>query len=248
MRTNHLLPVLFALFLCTLTASSQTEEEMVLVEGNARISSFYIDKYELTVAQFKKFVEATGYVTVAEKNGGGYQYDFDNLYDIILNEGHFYDYRYYVKNDKRFEKINVANLPANNLCPIDAYAYARWAGKRLLTYEEWLYAAKGGKFSQNFTYSGSSKAKEVAWYDKNSQDRLHEVGQLSPNELGIYDMSGNLREIVEFKQGDSTVFRFMGGDYGSSPEFLQFEMYGTLLKDDIPMYFIGFRFARDVEK
>ena len=65
---------------------------------------------------------------------------------------------------------------------------------RLPTEAEWEYAARGGKNSQGFKYSGSNNIDEVAWYYHNSEDQLHPVAQKKPNELGIYDMSGNVRE------------------------------------------------------
>ena len=65
---------------------------------------------------------------------------------------------------------------------------------RLPTEAEWEYAARGGKNSQGFKYSGSNNIDEVAWYYYNSGDQLHPVAQKKPNELGIYDMSGNVRE------------------------------------------------------
>jgi formylglycine-generating enzyme required for sulfatase activity len=67
-------------------------------------------------------------------------------------------------------------------------------GYRLLTEAEWEYAAKGGKLSQNYLYSGSNSLDEVAWYKANSGGKTHPVGQKQPNELGIYDMTGNVRE------------------------------------------------------
>ena len=65
---------------------------------------------------------------------------------------------------------------------------------RLPTEAEWEYAARGGNKSNGYKYSGSNSIGEVAWYDGNSGNVTHEVGTKAPNELGIYDMSGNVWE------------------------------------------------------
>ena len=65
---------------------------------------------------------------------------------------------------------------------------------RLPTEAEWEYAARGGKKSRGCQYSGSNNLSDVAWYGNNSGDETHAVGTKQPNELGIYDMSGNVRE------------------------------------------------------
>lgn len=65
---------------------------------------------------------------------------------------------------------------------------------RLPTEAEWEYAARGGKRSKGFKYAGSNHLEDVAWYDNNSDDTTHPVGTKHPNELGLYDMSGNVWE------------------------------------------------------
>jgi formylglycine-generating enzyme required for sulfatase activity len=65
---------------------------------------------------------------------------------------------------------------------------------RLPTEAEWEFAARGGNLSMGYTYSGSIDLKSVAWYDENAQSKTHPVGQKQANELGVYDMSGNVYE------------------------------------------------------
>lgn len=65
---------------------------------------------------------------------------------------------------------------------------------RLPTEAEWEYACRGGKKSKGYKYSGSNDIDKVAWYDGNSENKSHPVGQKMPNELGLYDMSGNVWE------------------------------------------------------
>ena len=65
---------------------------------------------------------------------------------------------------------------------------------RLPTEAEWEYAARGGNKSKGYKYSGSNTIGDVAWYNSNSSAMTHPVGTKAPNELGLYDMSGNVRE------------------------------------------------------
>ena len=66
---------------------------------------------------------------------------------------------------------------------------------RLLTEAEWEFAARGGNNSQGYLYSGSNNMDEVAWTNDNSGRESHPVASKKPNELGLYDMSGNLQEL-----------------------------------------------------
>ena len=92
------------------------------------------------------------------------------------------------------------NLPVEQVSWNDVQEFLRKlnaiTGKRyrLPTEAEWEFAARGGNSSRGYKYSGSNSLGSVAWYDDNSGSRTHAVGTKSPNELGIYDMSGNVDE------------------------------------------------------
>lgn len=68
------------------------------------------------------------------------------------------------------------------------------ANFRLPTEAEWEFASRGGKKSLGYKYAGSNTVGDVAWYKDNSSSKTHAVAQKQPNELGLYDMSGNVEE------------------------------------------------------
>ena len=68
---------------------------------------------------------------------------------------------------------------------------------KLPTEAQWEYAARGGNLSKGYKYSGSNNLGEVGWYGCNSGTYTHRLGEKQPNELGLYDMSGNVWEWCE---------------------------------------------------
>ena len=97
-------------------------------------------------------------------------------------------------------KFKGADLPVEQVSWNDCQDFVSklnaMTGKRfrLPTEAEWEYAARGGKKSRGYQYSGSNTLGDVAWYGDNSGSKTHAVGTKQPNELGIYDMTGNVWE------------------------------------------------------
>ena len=170
--------------------SHPAEPEMVFVEGGTflmgctseqggdcpygnqlvTVSDFYISKYEITQGQW----EAIMGTSIRQ------QRDKANREWPIRGEGANYP-MYYVSWNEVQEFISRLNS-------LTGKQY------RLPTEAEWEYAARGGKKSKGYKYSGSNFIEHVAWYKDNSDNMTHPVGSKQSNELGIYDMSGNVFE------------------------------------------------------
>lgn len=142
---------------------------------------FYISKYEVTYEQFDEFCDATGKIRLEDPGWGrGDQPIIVTWYDAV-------DYCNWLSERAGLTPCYSGRRVATK-CDFSANGY------RLPTEAEWEYAARGGPRSQGYVYAGSNDPDEVAWSEDNSGAQTHPAGQKAPNELGLYDMSGNVWE------------------------------------------------------
>lgn len=146
------------------------------------VSDFLIGKHEITNEQFCRFLNRKG--TRIKRAEAWWKPTLDGQSDQF--------HPIFYRNGKYEVRKGLEKHPASYVSWHGAKAYAKWVGGRLPTEAEWEFAARGGRYSQNFLYSGTNYAPRAAWYDKD--DGTRPVGQLWPNELGIHDMSGNIWE------------------------------------------------------
>ncbi len=165
------------------TNDGETDEQPA---HKVQLSDFYIGKFEITVKQYRQFCEETERdfpkpppKTSDPRTGENWYFEHPNVKEWVWQD----------------------EWPIVNITWYDAVAYCEWLSDytgrkyRLPTEAEWEFAARGGKKSKGFEYSGSNKPEDVAWYDETTNEAgLKPVGTKRANELGIHDMSGNAWE------------------------------------------------------
>ncbi len=171
--------------------------------GAVAVGTFYIGKYEVQWGEFqavRTWAAGHGYdiENVGEGTGSSYPVADVNWYEALKwcnarsemeNKIPVYEKKADGAVYRTGEEVPVVNASAN--------------GYRLPSEKEWEWAARGGRKSQSYKYSGSNDIAQVAWYEDNSGKVTHAVGTKAPNELGICDMSGNVLEWC-FDSYDST--------------------------------------------
>lgn len=183
------------------------------------LSDFLIAKHQLTFDEYDTFCKATG--RELPKDAGWGRGKRPVIYVNWFNAVDYCNWRSQQEGLQQVYQVNQEQVTPN------------WSanGYRLPTEAEWEYAARGGQQSLGFEYAGSNNVDVVAWHYNNSGIKTQPVGQKKANELGLYDMSGNVWELCWDWQaaysssvindpkgpdtGSSRVIR--GGSWGHSP-------------------------------
>ena len=143
---------------------------------------FYVSKHEVTFEQYDEFCDDTTREKL-DDNGWGR----GNRPATIIVWSDAVEYCNWLSEKEGLTPCYSGQGTATQ-CDFLANGY------RLPTEAEWEYAARGGDRSQGFVYPGSDNVGDVGWYVDNSDGRAQPVGQKQPNELGLYDMGGNVWE------------------------------------------------------
>ena len=163
------------------------------------VNSFWMDEHEVTVAEFAKFVAATGYKTDAEKFG------WSAVFNLKTSEWEKVDGANWLHPDG-LDSQAAQDEPVCQISWNDANEYAKWAGKRLPTEAEWEYAARGGLANKKYSWGDELRpnGKPAAnwWQGSFPQNNTGEdgfikrapVGSFPPNGYGLRDITGNVWE------------------------------------------------------
>jgi formylglycine-generating enzyme required for sulfatase activity len=188
---------------------------------SVELDGFWMDTHEVTNAQFEKFVNETGYLTIAELSPN--PEDFPGAEPSLLVPGalvldkkpgeEMYTWEYRPGASWKHPMGPGSSLegkedhPVVHVCWDDAVAYCEWAGKSLATEAQWEYAARGGEAPAEFIWGDSMTGEDGSYYANIWQGQFPvtnemvdpyfhtaPVGQFEPNGFGLYDMAGNVWE------------------------------------------------------
>ncbi len=270
-------------------ADLKTAEQIVWIEGgevtignleqsNAqplftqKVKGFWMQKYEVSVAEFARFVAATHYITLAERNGGSYIFDTSNKDSADFPAAPWWKFKPHISWKTNMDSTSL--LPVTHIAYEDACAYCNWKNMRLPTEIEWEFAAQKNEVKDSHfnIWQGS-----FPYLNLNSDgfEKAAPIGSFEAGKLGIYDLQGNVWEwcqdpyherAYQFAQQwetssnkpivpqyfdsfspDDTTFVIRGGSYLCSANFCTGYKPSTRMRSSAQSTFehIGFRCVKD---
>ena len=163
------------------------ESQMNTPNHVIHVDTFYMDKYPVTNAQYKVFIDANPLWKKAKRRN-----EWNNIKKKISIFGRFHDGNYLSHWYNNNFPIGTEDHPVTNVSWYAAMAYAQWAGKRLPSEAEWEKAARGGIIGQQYPW-GNNLDQELTYCGKNS-GITYAVGQYPSNNYGLHDIAGNVWE------------------------------------------------------
>lgn len=231
--------LLLIFFCCTILYSQDLGIKWIKVDGgevrlnlnntteNVKVDDYFISSTEISFEQYLKFCQSSNYQ---------------------------------IPSDEGWSK---GKRPVINVSWNDAVNFCKWLSKetgsriRLPNEAEWEYAALGGNKSKSFKYSGSNDYNEVSWVFENSNNTTQPVGTKKANELGIFDMSGNVFEWcytgsqipvkINETETDGNVKHAVKGTSFDNPAD-DFRVPAMFLETDTRHSNIGFRVIKEIDK
>lgn len=153
------------------------------------LPNYFIGEKEITNTDYCRFLNALDSMGQLSVDGTVGSLKYIDLEDE--------DVQIIYKGNKFIAKAGFEQHPVVEVSWYGAKAYCNWYGLRLPTEASWEFAARGGLASNQFIYAGSDSPTEVGWFTNNASGQTHPVGGLAANELGAYDMNGNVWEWCE---------------------------------------------------
>lgn len=236
--------LLFFILLFFLCKAVIAQNPFIKVPG----TNFSIQEHEITIDEFMQFIKVTEYKTSAQKLGYACAYTVKGKV-CQPTKGIYFIHDLYGK-PVPVEQWKV--IPVVHISYQDAQNYATWKGEKVAipTLQQWFLAATAGLKIPKYRYAGSNNGKSIGWYDNNSNQTVQPIKSKKANQIGAYDLCGNVCEITAPSERGKFKGKYIGvgGSCFNSEDMMDLHMYlneqnsGWIFSKSTATYpYMGFR-------